>query len=264
MALKISIGQYFAGDSPIHRLDPRTKVVCAIALIIATFFVRTPLQLVALVAVTLALLSVARVPSGEVLGSVRGMFWIMLVLAIFNLLLVREGDVVLSYGIITITQGGIWSAILYPVRVLAGIVIGALLLLTTTPTALGDAFDAACEPLSRLGLPGHELAMVFTLMLRFIPTLANDASAIVDAQVARGGDIADGSPVKRLRAVGSVIVALLASSTNHADDLARALDARCYVGGAERSHWHPLRFSAKDAVAAAVTAALIALLVLLG
>lgn len=264
MALRISVGQYYAADSPIHRLDPRTKTACALALMIATFFVHSPLGLAALVACVLALLAAARVPAGEVLSSVRGVLWVLLVLAVFNLLLIRDGSVLLAAGPVTITTGGAWSAVLYPVRVFSAIVVGALLLLTTTPTELGDAFDAACSPLTRLGLPGHELAMVFSLMLRFIPTLANDASAIMDAQVARGGEVARGSVGSRLRAVGSVLVALMASSMHHADDLARALDARCYESSGTRSHWHPLRFGARDAVAFVATAAAIALLVALG
>ena len=264
MALRISVGQYYAADSPIHRLDPRTKAACALALIIATFFVHSPLGLAALVACVLALLAAARVPAGEVLSSVRGVLWVLLMLAIFNLLLIRDGNVLLAAGPITITTSGAWSAMLYPVRVFSAIVVGAVLLLTTTPTELSDAFDAVCSPLTRVGLPGHELAMVFSLMLRFIPTLANDASAIVDAQVARGGEALHGSPAKRLRAVGSVLVALMASSMHHADDLARALDARCYESGGTRSHWHPLRFGTRDAVAFAATAALVALLVTLG
>lgn len=263
MALRISVGQYYAADSPIHRLDPRTKAACAVALMVATFFVHGPLSLVALVACVLALLSISRVPAGEVLDSVRGVFWVLLLLALFNLFLVREGDVLLSAGTLTITRGGAWAAVLYPVRVLAAILAGALLLLTTTPTELGDAFDAFCSPLTRIGLPGHELAMVFSLMLRFIPTLADDAAAITDAQTARGGEVSSGSPVQRLRALGSVLVALMASSMHHADDLARALDARCYVGGATRSHWHPLKFATRDAIAVAITAAMTALLVAL-
>ena len=258
------MGQYYAANSPIHRLDPRTKTACALALMIATFFVHSPLGLVALVACVLALLAAARVPAGEVLSSVRGVLWVLLVLAVFNLLLIRDGSVLLAAGPVTITTGGVWSAVLYPVRVFSAIVVGALLLLTTTPTELGDAFDAACSPLTKLGLPGHELAMVFSLMLRFIPTLANDASAIMDAQVARGGEVARGSVGSRLRAIGSVLVALMASSMHHADDLARALDARCYESGSTRSHWHPLRFGARDAVAFVATAAAIALLVTLG
>ncbi|MGI6229786.1 MAG: energy-coupling factor transporter transmembrane component T family protein [Tractidigestivibacter sp.] len=264
MALRISIGQYYDADSPIHSLDPRTKLWCALGLMIATFFVHSGLELALLVALTLALIGCAHIPASEVLKSVRSIFWILLILAVFNLLLIRTGDTIFSYGIITITTDSLWSAILYPIRVLACILFGALLLLTTTPTELGDAFDATCAPLTKLGLPGHELAMVFSLMLRFIPTLANDASAIVDAQVARGGELSTGKFGKRIQALGSVIVALLASSMNHADDLARALDARCYEGGAARSHWHPMHFSARDAIAGIVSVALFALFVVLG
>ena len=112
MALRISVGQYYAADSPIHQLDPRAKATCALALMIATFFVHSPLGLAALAASVLALLAAARVPAGEVLSSVRGVLWVLLVLAVFNLLLIRDGSVLLAAGPITITTGGAWSAVL--------------------------------------------------------------------------------------------------------------------------------------------------------
>ena len=186
MAFKLSLGQYWPADSVLHRLDPRAKVAGALVIMISVFFVDTLPELVFSWAVALALVALSRVPVGKVLRSVRTVLAMLTVLSVCNLLLVRKGDVLVSFGIITITSGGVWAAVLYSLRLVVAVIVAALLLLTTTPTQLTDAFDAALAPLSRLGLPGHELAMVFSLMLRFVPTLADEASAILDAQTVRG------------------------------------------------------------------------------
>ena len=264
MALRIRMGQYLPRDSRIHRLDPRAKLACALAVMVTVFFIQTPLQLALGLAFALVVVSLSKVPLRQVAQSIRPLVVLLCVLGLFNLFYVDEGTTLFSLGLVRVTTMGLWWAVCYPLRFTIAILMGALILLTTTPTQLTDAFESCLSPLSRVGLPGHELAMVFSLMLRFIPTLANDASAIVDAQVARGGEVSHGSPARRLRAVGSVLVALMASSMHHADDLARALDARCYESGGTRSHWHPLRFGARDAVAFATTAAAVALLVVLG
>jgi energy-coupling factor transporter transmembrane protein EcfT len=250
MALRISIGQYYPADSPIHRLDPRTKVLCGVTIMVLTFFVRTPLQLAYGLAFIVALTAATRVPAGKVLASVRPLLAILVLLSLFNLFLVRGGETLWSLGILSVTTASLWAAVLYSLRVVIAILAGVLLLLTTTPTELTDAFDAGLAPLAKVGLPAHELAMVFSLMLRFIPTLADELSAILDAQRSRGGSFAEGSLARRVRSLVPVLVALLASSLRHANDLSRTLDARCFEGGASRTHWHPLRLERRDAIAA--------------
>ncbi len=264
MALRITIGQYYEADSPVHRLDPRAKVCAALAVMVSVFFINTAGQLALGFAFMIDVVVASRIPAAKVLDAVRPVLFILLVLSLFNLFLVNTGQTLATFGPIRITTDGLHAALVYSLRLVVGVLAGVLILLTTTPAQLTDAFDAMLAPLSRIGLPGHELAMVFSLMLRFIPTLANEASAIVDAQTARGGMLGEGSPVKRVRALVPVIVALLASSLHHANDLARALDARCYEGGATRSHWHPLRMRSTDWVALAVTALYVAALLLLG
>lgn len=264
MALKISIGQYVAADSPIHRLDPRAKVCAALAVMVAVFFIHTPAQLALGFAFVLGAVALSRVPARKVLDSIRPVIVVLLVLSLFNLFLVNTGDALVALGPLHITTDGVGAALLYSLRLVIGVLAGALILLTTTPSQLTDAFDAMLSPLSRLGLPGHELAMVFSLMLRFIPTLADEATAIMDAQASRGGALGEGSPAKRIRAVVPILVALLASSVHHANDLSRALDARCYEGGAARSHWHPLRMRGTDWTVLGVTVAYVATLLALG
>ena len=264
MALKLSFGQYYQAKSLLHAMDPRAKICAALVVMISCGAVLTPAQLTLELAFGLAAVALSRVPVRKVLTSVAPLAVMLWVLGLFNLFFVRSGETLVSLGPLSITADGAWYAVCYPVRFSVCVLMGALLLLTTTPAQLTDAFDALLSPLGRLGLPAHELAMVFSLMLRFIPTLAEEAMAIRDAQAARGGAIEQGRPLQRLRAVGSVVVALLASATHHADNLARALDARCYVGGANRSHWHPLHMEFRDWMALVVAAAYVVALVLLG
>ena len=264
MAFRLSMGQYWPAHSPLHALDPRAKVACALAIMVSIFFVHTPAQLAFCWAFALVLISLSHVPAGKVLRSIRPVVFMLLVLSLCNLLLTRSGSTLLALGPVTITSGGVWAAVVFSLRLVVAVIAAALLLLTTTPTQLTDAFDAGLAPLSRLGLPGHELAMVFSLMLRFIPTLADEASAIMDAQTARGGALAEGSLARRARAVVPVIVALLASSVRHANGLSRALDARCYEAGGTRSHWHPLKMQTRDWLALAITAAYVDALITLG
>lgn len=264
MATRLTIGQYFTADSPIHRMDPRAKTVAAVAIMVSTFFINTPVQLALGLTFALLLVMLARIPALKMLESIRPIVFVLVVLGLVNLFLVNTGDVLWSAGPLTVTNDGVRAAFLYSLRLVVGVIAGVLILLSTTPSQLTDAFDALFSPLARLGLPAHELAMVFSLMLRFIPTLADEAGAIMDAQTMRGGALGEGSPVKRVRAIIPVLVALLASSLHHADDLSRALDARCYEGGAARSHWHPLRMRGADWFALAVAAAYVAVLCLLG
>lgn len=264
MALRISIGQYYPAQSPIHRLDPRVKVVCGLALMISVFFIRSLPQLALGYVAMFALMALSRIPAREVLGSIKSIVIVLAVLSVFNMFAIKSGQTLVWLGPLSITTGGLWGAFLYTLRLVVAIVICALMLLTTTPTELTDAADALLSPLSRIGLPGHEIAMIFSLMLRFIPTLGDEASAILDAQASRGGALGEGSLAHRVKAIIPVIVALLASSMRHANGLARALDARCYEGGAARSHWHPLKLHAGDGIALVITVIYVVVLISLG
>ena len=177
MAFKLEIGQYFEADSPIHALDARVKFCCAFAAMIALFCAATPAQLAAGAAFSVGVVAASRVPVGRVAASVRPLVFFLAFLSLFNLIFVQTGNELLAAGPVRITDGGVWAAILYSVRFGLALMVGSLILLTTTPTELSDGFDAMLAPLARLGLPAHEIAMVFSLMLRFVPTLADEASA---------------------------------------------------------------------------------------
>ena len=261
MAFKLQIGQYFDAESPVHALDARVKLCCALVAMVAVFFAAGPLQLAVAAGFALAATRLSRIPAKRVIAQVKPLVVFLGVLSLFNLFFVRTGDVLVALGPVSVTSGGAWAAVLYTARFACALVLGSLILLTTTPTQLADAFDSLLYPLARIGLPAHEIAMVFSLMLRFVPTLADEASAIIDAQAMRGGELDGGGPVKRVRAVVPVVVALLASGLRHAEGLSRALDARCYEGGAGRTHFREQRIGRRDLVAAAVTAAFVAMLV---
>lgn len=264
MALRISMGQYLPGDSPLHRLDPRVKLGGTLILVLSAFGIDTPTQLLLGLAGIVALFACARVPLAKVAASIRPVVAILAFLAVFNLFFVQEGEPLWRWGVLGITTGSVRVAVIYSLRLVIATLAAALMLLTTTPTQITDACDAALSPLAKLGLPGHELAMVFSLMLRFIPTLADETQAILDAQTMRGAPIGEGSPLRRAQSLIPVLIALLASSAHHADGLARALDARSYVGGATRSHWHPMRMRPRDWLALALLAAYVVALVAAG
>ena len=254
MAFRLNVGQYFDAPSPIHAMDARAKLCCALAGMVGLFCAATPAQLLLGAVFTLAVVA----------ASVRPLVVFLGVLSLFNLVFVQTGEVLLAAGPLTITTGGAWAAVLYTIRFGLALMLGGLILLTTTPTQLSDAFDRMMAPLARLGLPAHEVAMVFSLMLRFVPTIADETSAILDAQSMRGGGLDEGGLIRRVRAIVPVVVALLASCLRHADGLSRALDARCYEGGEGRTHLHEQRLGRRDAVATAVTLAFLAALVALG
>lgn len=264
MALRISLGQYYAADSVVHRLDPRTKVVSALAIMVSVFCIHEPAQLLLGLGLMLVVTALAHIPAHRVLEALTPIVVVLVLLGLFNLFLTNTGETVASLGTLRITTDGVRAALLYSLRLIIGVLAAMLMLLSTTPAQLTDAFDALLAPFARIGLPAHELAMVFSLMLRFIPTLADEASALVDAQTARGGALGEGSPVQRVRAVVPLVVSLLASSLHHANDLSRALDARCYEGGAARGHWHPLRMGGRDWAALGLTVAYVVALVALG
>lgn len=263
MALKMTMGQYYPKRSLVHELDPRTKVIIMIALVISCFFVRNIPQLVLGYAFVIVASRLSRVPAGKVLGSVRPLLVMFGILSLLNLFVHTGGTPLLSLGALTITTDGVWAAVLYTLRLVIAVVACALLLFTTTPTSLADAFDALLSPLTHVGVPAHELAMVFSLMLRFIPTLGTEAQAIMDAQTARGGALSEGSFAHRVKSVGPVLVALFASSMRHANGLARALDARCYENGSARTHWHPLKMRRNDWLALAACGAYLVFLFVL-
>lgn len=248
MALRASIGQYHPADSPMHRLDARVKLVAAIAYMVSCMFVSDLATLAWAAAAIAAAVALSRVPLRRLLVQIRPIAVFLVVTSVINLFLVRTGDLVAQIGPLSIFAGGIAAAVLYTVRFFLLLLAGSLLMLTTQPIALTDAAEKLLGPLERLGVPVAQMALVLSIALRFVPTLSQEARAIVAAQTARGADLENKGALGYARACVPLLVPLFASALRHAENLGRAMEARCYTGDSNRTHYHVMRLrSRRDA-----------------
>lgn len=245
-------------------MQPAAKFCCLFGLILTTFSLHTALQLIAGAVVVLGMSLSTRVPLRHILKSIQLIFIFLVIVALFNLFFVQTGTQLIKLGILRITSGGVFASVLYTLRFFYALILGSLILLTTTQTELTDAFDRLLSPLARLHLPAHEIAMVFSLMLRFIPMLARETQALLDAQTMRGASFGEGSFSTRLHAIIPLIISLFSGGIRHAEGVARALDARCYVGSATRTHLHDWRFTKRDAYKLGICIIVAAVLISIG
>ena len=245
MIKDITIGQYFAGSSIVHRLDPRTKMVLSMGLVVLLFLVQNPLGFAVCGVFILALYLVSGVPLKMLLKSLKPIIWIVLFTTLLNIFMV-EGEPLLKFWIFTITREGVKISIQVTVRIILLISATSLLTYTTTPILLTDAIESLLSPLKKLRFPVHELAMMMTIALRFIPTLIDETDKIMSAQKSRGSDFESGSFVRRVKALIPILIPLFVSAFRRADELALAMESRCYNGGAGRTKMNKLRYSLKD------------------
>ena len=252
MLSDITIGQYFPGKSLLHRLDPRMKLVLTLCFIVLVFLPRNwwgILLAVSFMAVTVAL---SRLPLKLMWRSIKPILFLIAFTAALNVLYVHEGDTLFQWRFIHITTGGLSNAAFIAVRILCLIVGSSLLTYTTTPTALTDAIERLLAPLKWVGVNPHELAMMMTIALRFIPTLMEETDKIMAAQKARGADMESGGLLQRVRALVPILIPLFVSSFRRAYDLAMAMECRCYRGGEGRTRMKQLRTAPRDWVALGV------------
>ncbi len=259
----ITLGQYFPGNSPIHHLDPRTKLLGMIAYIVLVFIVDHIAVFLIPAVFVAAVTLLSGVPAGYLLKSLKPIRFLLLFMFILNLFMVKSGEVLWAWRFLEITEGGIRQAVYISLRLILLLSGTSLMTLTTTPIALTDALEKLLHPLGRLGFPAHELAMMMTIALRFIPTLIEEADKIMKAQMARGADFESGNVFKRAKSMVPVLVPLFISAFRRADELAMAMESRCYHGGDGRTRMHVLRFRKADALAAAVFTAMLAGVILL-
>lgn len=253
----ITIGQYFPGRSPVHRMDPRVKLVLTMAFIVMLFMSSSFYGLLAGIAFTLLTFAVSRIPAKMMLKSLKPIIPIIIFTALLNLLFVRTGDVLWQFKFIKITQEGVHTAVFMVVRIVCLIIGTSLLTYTTSPIDLTDAIERLLSPLKKIKVPVHELAMMMTIALRFIPTLIEETDKIMSAQKARGADMESGSLLQRARALIPILIPLFVSSFRRAEELALAMECRCYHGGEGRTRMKQPRTGAADYIAIAVTAAFI-------
>lgn len=249
MLKNISIGQYFAGDSVIHRLDPRTKFVLTLAYIIFIFFIKTYFGYLALAAFMTLVIILSGVPFSYILRGLKPLFIFILLTFIINVFFTTGENVIFQFGFVKITWEGLNLAIFMALRLIFLIICTSILTLTTPPTALTDGLESLMMPLTRFKFPAHELAMMMTIALRFIPTLMDEADKIIKAQTARGADFTSGNLINRAKNIIPILIPLFVSAFRRARELANAMESRGYRGGEGRTHLKQLKTTRIDYVA---------------
>ena len=246
-----AFGQYYPADSVLHRMDPRAKVICAVAYIVTSFLCKNTFSFLLLLLSAFALILISRIPMKVVLRSVRALIFIMAFTAVLNIFWIVDDTAgvapLVDFYFITIYAKGIYHAVFILVRILAMVIgTGLFLTYTTTPIALTDALESLLRPLSAIKVPVHAFSMMMTIALRFIPTIMEETEKIMSAQKARGADFTTGSLAKRAKALIPIIVPLFASAFRRADELATAMECRCYHGGEGRTKLRILRYHGRD------------------
>lgn len=253
MLKDITIGQHFPGHSVLHRCDPRLKLVATIAYIIVLFIAPNPLGLALSIGLLALLYRIARIPGRMILKSLKPIVPIILFTAVLNLFFVTgQGEPLVHFWVLNIYAEGIKYAVLLAVRVCALIAGTSLLTYTTSPIVLTDAIESLLRPLAKLHFPVHELAMMMTIALRFIPLLIDETEKIMNAQKARGAMLDNGKFMDRIKALVPVLIPLFISAFRRADELAMAMECRCYHGGEGRTRLKVLKFGALDVKCAVV------------
>lgn len=253
MLKDITIGQYFPGDSIIHRLDPRFKIVMTVIYILMLFTGSSLISLVVGAVFTVMAVLLSKIPFKMFVKSVKPLFLFLVITALFNLFLVGTGETVFKWRFINITNDGINISVFMVIRIVLLIMGSSLLTYTTSPITLTDAIERLLSPLKKLKFPVHELAMMMSIALRFIPTLIEETDKIMSAQKARGAEIDSGSFISRAKNMAAILVPLFISSFRRADELATAMECRCYHGGEGRTRLRQLKSAPRDYIALAVT-----------
>lgn len=260
MIRDITLGQYYGSQSPIHKLDPRTKILGVFVFIVALFMVKDFIGFAICAAAVGIVVAISRVPLSYIL---RGMKPILLILAftfLLNIFMV-DGQIIWQWKFLKITLEGVYRALFMGFRLILLIISSSLLTLTTKPIELTDGLEKLMSPLSHLKVPTHEIAMMMSIALRFIPTLLGETDKIMKAQQARGADFESGGLLKRAKALIPILVPLFISAFRIASDLAMAMEARCYRGGRGRTRMNEIKFGKKDILAAVCLVALVAILI---
>ena len=257
MLKDITLGQYFPGKSPVHILDPRTKLILLVVYIVALFMAKSWISYGILFLALATSIKISTIPVKSIIKGMKPLVMILIFTGVLNLFFTQDGDVLVNIGVITITSGGLFRAVFMVVRILMLITCTFLLTYTTSPISLTDGLEALMAPLKKIKVPVHELSMMMCIALRFIPTLIEETDKIMCAQKARGADFENGSVVDRAKALIPILVPLFIGAFRRADELATAMECRCYQGGEGRTKMKLLRYHRNDFVAFAMGAALV-------
>lgn len=248
-----ALGRYVDTGSILHRTDPRIKVILCLVYVATSIMVGSTLGIILLFIATVLQFIIAKMPFGVAKSTVIPIIPIAILIFIFNVITVKTGNVLFRWKIIKITDEGAFKAALMAARIILLIMsTNVLLTLTTTPLKIADALESLFKPLKLIKVPVHELAMIMSIALRFIPTLFDETDKITKAQVSRGANYDTGSFLNRLKGYVTILVPLFVSSFKRADDLAVAMESRCYRGGDKRTKLNPLRITRRDIIVAAI------------
>ncbi|MBP3474883.1 MAG: energy-coupling factor transporter transmembrane protein EcfT [Lachnospiraceae bacterium] len=248
MIREITLGQYYQADSVIHKLDPRVKLVATICFIISLFVVNNWFGYVVAAIFLAIVIKLSKVPFKFMIKGMKAIVFILMITVVFNLFL-TPGEALVSVWKLTITKEGARIAVMMAIRLSFLIIGSSVMTLTTTPNSLTDGMEKLMNPLKAVKVPVHEVAMMMSIALRFIPILLEETDKIMKAQIARGADFESGNLVKKAKAMVPLLVPLFISAFRRANDLAMAMEARCYRGGDHRTKMKPLKYRRRDGIA---------------
>jgi len=253
----ITIGQYYPADSVLHKLDPRTKILAILVYMVSLFIVNNFYGLLGMMAISILVVTVSKVPIKYFFRGLKMIIFIVLLTVALQMFM-TPGEVMWQWSFLKITKEGIRQAVFMGTRLVLLISITSILTLTTTPIALTDGIERLLKPFQRIGVPAHELAMMMSIALRFIPTLVEETDKIMKAQAARGANFDTGNLIEKVRALVPLLVPLFLSAFQRADELAIAMEARCYHGGTNRTRLKALQYTRKDLAAGILCVCMVA------
>lgn len=261
MLKDITLGQYFPGQSFVHLLDPRIKIIITFLFVILIFFVKTYLGYGMVFLFLVAAIAISKIPPKYVLKGLKPLLFIIILTFILNVFFTSGETVIWSLGRVKVTQEGLRQGIFMAFRLILLVTGTSMLTLTTSPIDLTDGIESLLKPLKIIRFPVHELAMMMTIALRFIPTLLEETDKIMKAQMARGADFESGNIIQRAKALVPLLVPLFISAFRRADELAMAMEARCYRGGDNRTRMKVLKTHPRDYIALLCTLVLMIIII---
>lgn len=253
MIRDITLGQYYPVDSALHRLDPRTKFIGTLVFIVSIFVFQSALGYVIATIFLASMIFLSKVPVKFMFKGLKAVFFILLITVVFNMIL-TPGETLWSWGFLKVTREGLIMAGKMAIRLTYLVIGSSIMTLTTTPNQLTDGLERLMQPLAAIHVPVHEIAMTMSIALRFIPILLEETDKIMKAQIARGADFENGNLIQKAKNMVPLLVPLFISAFRRANDLAMAMEARCYHGGGGRTQMKPLKYKKNDMAAFAVMA----------
>jgi len=264
MIRDITIGQYYPADSVLHRLDPRTKIVCTMIFLVSLFVQNNVIGYLLATVFLGMVIKASKIPLKFLIKGVKPIIILLLFTGVLNLFFTKGGDVLVSFWIIEITEKGLQTAIFMSIRLIYLVIGSSLMTYTTTPNALTDGIETLLRPLNKMKVPVHEIAMMMSIALRFIPILLEETDKIMKAQIARGADLESGNLIQKAKNMIPILIPLFVSAFRRANDLAMAMESRCYRGGEGRTKMKPLVYAKRDVFVYLITIVYFAMAIVVG